>query len=76
MSGGSAKREMETGEKATSHRKAPLRESGNKGKEGSPPHIKSHRSGDKKKNDEESGLLRDRLFIALHIRLRRRVRHF
>jgi hypothetical protein len=49
MSGGSAKREMETDEKATSHRKAPLRKSGAKGKEESPPHIKSHRSGDKKK---------------------------
>jgi hypothetical protein len=49
MSGGSAKREMETGEKATSHGKAPSRESGTKGKEGSPPRIKSHRSGDKKK---------------------------
>jgi hypothetical protein len=47
--GGSAKREMETGEKATSHGKAPLRESGTKGKEGSPLHVKSHRSGDKKK---------------------------
>jgi hypothetical protein len=49
MSGGSTKREMETGEKATSHGKAPLRESGAKGKEESPPHVKSHRSGDKKK---------------------------
>jgi hypothetical protein len=49
MSGGSAKREVETGEKATSHGKAPSRESGAKGKEESPPHIKSHRSGDKKK---------------------------
>jgi hypothetical protein len=48
MSGGSAKREMETGEKATSHGKAPSRESGAKGKEESPPRIKSHRSGDKK----------------------------
>ena len=46
MSGGSAKREMET---ATSHRRAPSRESGAKGREVSPPHIKSHRSGDKKK---------------------------
>jgi hypothetical protein len=35
MSGGSAKREMETGEKATSHGKAPSRESGTKGNEGS-----------------------------------------
>jgi hypothetical protein len=49
MSGGSAKREMETGEKATSHGKAPSRESGTKVKEGSPPRVKSHRSGDKKK---------------------------
>jgi hypothetical protein len=49
MSGGSAKREMETGEKATSHRKAPSRESSTKAKEGSPPRVKSHQSGDKKK---------------------------
>jgi hypothetical protein len=49
MSGGSTKREMETGEKATSHWRAPSRESGTKGKEGSPPRIKSHRSGDKNK---------------------------
>jgi hypothetical protein len=49
MSGGSAKREMETGEKATSHGKAPSRESGAKGREESPPRVKSHRSGDKKK---------------------------
>jgi hypothetical protein len=46
MSGGSAKREMETD---TSHGKAPSRESGAKGREDSPPRIKSHRSGDKKK---------------------------
>jgi hypothetical protein len=49
LSGASAKREMETGEKATSYGKAPSRESGLKGKEESPPHVKSHRSGDKKK---------------------------
>ena len=49
MSGGSAKREMEIGEKATSHGKAPSRESGAKGREESPPRVKSHRSGDKKK---------------------------
>jgi hypothetical protein len=46
MSGGSAKREMET---STSHGKAPSRESGAKGREESPPRVKSHRSGDKKK---------------------------
>jgi hypothetical protein len=49
MSGGSAKREMETDEKATSHGKTPSRESGTKAKEGSPPRVKSHRSGNKKK---------------------------
>jgi hypothetical protein len=49
MLGGSAKREMETGEKPTSHGKAPSRESGAKGREESPPRVKSHRSGDKKK---------------------------
>jgi hypothetical protein len=42
-------KEIMAGEKtATSHGKAPSKESGNKLKEGSPPH-KSHRSGDKKK---------------------------
>jgi hypothetical protein len=46
MSGGSAKREMET---STSHKKAPSRESDAKGSEESPPRVKSHRSGDKKK---------------------------
>jgi hypothetical protein len=48
-SGDHAKREMETDDKPTSHGKAPSRESGTKVKEGSPPFIKSHRSGDKKK---------------------------
>jgi hypothetical protein len=46
MSGGSAKREMETN---TSRRKAPSGESDAKGREDSPPRVKSHRSGDKKK---------------------------
>jgi hypothetical protein len=49
MSGDHAKKEMVTGEKpATSHGKAPSRESGNKVK-GSPSHDKSCRSGKKKK---------------------------
>ena len=48
MSVGSAKREMKTSEKATSHGKAPSRESSAKGREESPPRVKSHRSGDKK----------------------------
>jgi hypothetical protein len=46
MSGGSTKREMETD---TSHGKAPSKESDAKGREDSPPLVKSHRSGDKKK---------------------------
>ena len=50
MSGGSAKREMETD---TSHGKAPSRESDTKHKEESPPRVKSHRSGDKKKKMKE-----------------------
>ena len=46
MSGGSAKREIET---ATSQGKALSRESNAKGREESPPRVKSHWSGDKKK---------------------------
>jgi hypothetical protein len=46
MSGASAKREMKM---ATSHGKPPSWESGAKGREDSPPRVKSHRSGDKKK---------------------------
>jgi hypothetical protein len=49
MSGGSAKREMETGEMATSHGKAPSREFDAKEKEECPPRVTSHQSGDKKK---------------------------
>jgi hypothetical protein len=46
MSRGSVKREMET---ATSHGKATSKESSVNGREESPPRVKSHRSGDKKK---------------------------
>jgi hypothetical protein len=46
MSGASAKREMETD---TSHGRAPSKDSGAKKREESPPRVKSHRSGDKKK---------------------------
>jgi hypothetical protein len=50
MSGAHAKKEMVTSEQpATSHEKAPSGESGNKKREESPPRVKSHRSGDKKK---------------------------
>jgi hypothetical protein len=44
-----AKREIKTGDKPASLGKALPRESSNKAKEGSPPSIKSHRSGDKKR---------------------------
>jgi hypothetical protein len=46
MSGGSTKREMETD---TSRGNAPSKESGAKGREESPPRVKSHWSSDKKK---------------------------
>ena len=50
MSGASAKREIGTGEKpATSHGKAPSKESGNKKKKGSPSRIRTHKDGEKKK---------------------------
>jgi hypothetical protein len=50
MSGAHDKKEMVIGEKpATSHGKAPSGESGNKKREESPPRVKSHWSGDKKK---------------------------
>jgi hypothetical protein len=50
MSGAHANKEMVTGEKpTTSHGKASSGESGNKKREESPPRVKSHRSGDKKK---------------------------
>jgi hypothetical protein len=50
LSGAHAKKEMVTSEKpATSHGKAPSGESDNQKREESPPRVKSHRSGDKKK---------------------------
>jgi hypothetical protein len=50
MSGDHAKKEIMTGEKpTTSHGKAPSRESDTKHKEESPPRVKSHQSGNKKK---------------------------
>jgi hypothetical protein len=77
MSGDHAKKEMVTDKKPiTSHGKAPSGESRNKGKEKESPSHKSHQSGDKKEEDEEGGLLRDRFFIAIHLRLRRAVHNF
>ncbi|OIF93534.1 hypothetical protein A7M93_19880 [Acinetobacter baumannii] len=79
MSGDHAKKEMETGDKpATSHGKAPSKESRNKkkGKEKKASSHKSHRSGDKIKEDEEGGLLRDRHFITFYLRLRRALHNF
>jgi hypothetical protein len=79
MSGDHAKKEMEIGDKpTTSHGKASSEESRNKGKgkEKKSSSHKSHRSGDKKKEDEEGGLLRDRYFITFHLRLRRAIHYF
>jgi hypothetical protein len=56
MSGDHAKKEVKIGGenptspgKATTHGKAPSKESGNKKMEGSPSHVKMHKSGEKKK---------------------------
>jgi hypothetical protein len=50
MSGDHAKKMVIGGEKsATSHGKAPSRESANKKKDGSPSRTRSHKSGEKKK---------------------------
>jgi hypothetical protein len=68
MSGDHAKREIVTGgDKSSTSRRTHSRESGHKHKEESASSIKSQRRGDKK--DEESGLLRDRLFVTLYLRL-------
>jgi hypothetical protein len=69
MSGDHAKREMETGDKPASLGKAPSRESGNKVKEGSPLYQVAS-EWRQEKEDEEGGLLRDRLIVAFHIKLR------
>jgi hypothetical protein len=73
MSGDHAKKEVMTGEKpTTSHGKTPSGES-----KGSPSLTKSHRSSDKKKKMKKVVyILRDRLFVAIYLRLRRAVRHF
>jgi hypothetical protein len=75
MSGAHAK-EMVTGEKpATGHRKAPSGESGNKKSEESPPRVKSHRSGDKKKKMKKV-VYYETDSVTFHLRLRHTVRHF
>ena len=80
MSREHAKKEMVTGEKPEgsgrkNNEQTPSREASDKYKEESASSIKSHRKGEEKEN-EESGLRRDRLFITFHIWLRRRVRYF
>jgi hypothetical protein len=67
MSGDHAKREIITNDKAIGSGRTLSMEYGDKYKEESSSSIKSHRKGDKKKKNEEGGLLRDRLFIAFHI---------
>jgi hypothetical protein len=68
MLGDHTKREIKTGDKPTSLGKAPSRESGNKAKEGSPLHQVAL-EWRQEKEDKEGGLLRDRLIVALHIKL-------
>jgi hypothetical protein len=77
MLGASAMREIGTGgDKFASSGRTHSRESDHKHKEESSSSIKSQLKGDKKKKDEESGLLQDRLFVTLHLRLQINVRHF
>jgi hypothetical protein len=90
MSGDHAKKEMETGEKpTTSHGSTSsegeeelLQREGEevfftpKGEEGEILFSEDASKWGQEKEDEESGLLRDRFFIAIHLRLRRGIRHF
>jgi hypothetical protein len=77
MSEDHAKREiMTSGDKSASSGRTHSRESGHKHKEESASSIESQQRGDKKEENEESGLLRDRLFVTLYLRLRIDVRHF
>jgi hypothetical protein len=62
-------------EKDTSRGKTPSGVSGAKGMEDSPPRVKSHRSGDKKKKIKKV-VYYETDSSALHLRLRRTVRHF
>jgi hypothetical protein len=75
MSGDHTKKMVIGGEKsATSHGKAPSRESANNKKDGSPSRIRSHKSGEKKKMKKVVYYETDS--SSLYIRIRRRVRHF
>jgi hypothetical protein len=76
MSGDHTKKEIVTGgDKSTSHGKAPSGESGNKN-EGIPFTCQVASERRQEKEDEKGGLLRDRFFVTIHLRLRRSVRHF
>jgi hypothetical protein len=76
MSWDHAKREIVTGgDKSVSSGRTRSRESGHKHKEESTSSIKSQQRG-QKEEDEESGLLLDRLFVTLHLRFRIDIRHF
>jgi hypothetical protein len=66
MSGDHAKREIMTGEKATSSGRTLSRESGNKHKEESSSSIKSHRRGDKKKKMKKVSTTRPTLHHPPH----------
>jgi hypothetical protein len=75
ISGEHTKREMVTREKPGSSGKkneerTPSKEASDKHKEHkeeSAGSIKSHKKGDKKKKNEDGGLLRDRFFLTLNL---------
>jgi hypothetical protein len=74
MSGAHAKKEMVTGEKpATSHTGGRVRQPEERGIT-SPRQVAPEWR--QEEENEESGLLRDRFFVAFHLRLRHAVRHF
>jgi hypothetical protein len=76
MSGDHAKKEMETGEKAKAMGRPHQRSSVSKARRNPLFAQVASEWRQEEEEDEESGLLRDRLFVALHLRLRRGVRHF
>jgi hypothetical protein len=78
MSGDHAKREIGTGgDKYASSERTHSRESAHKHKEESSSSIKTQQKGDKiEEENEESGLLQDRLFVTFHLQPRIVIRHF
>jgi hypothetical protein len=77
MSGDHAKKEMVTGDKpVTSHEKGSIGRVPQQGEGEGIPFTQVASEWRKEEEDEEGGLLRDRLFIAINLRLRCAVRNF